>query len=127
MVVWIEIDACTSLSQWTSVTTCVVVWIEIATSPTVLHLIPSPPAWWCGLKSFVMGWPLPPSLVTTCVVAWIEITHTTRFGSGDHVTTCVVVWIEISTGTLTAFPSIVTTCVVVWIEIASRRTYRLEI
>ena len=57
-----------------SVTTCVVVWIEI-------HV--------CGsFKS--------PAKVTTCVVVWIEIPGSPGACPFQSVTTCVVVWIEIS-------------------------------
>ena len=60
------------LSRYFYVTTCVVVWIEIAS-----------------------GAPAPGRYgVTTCVVVWIEI-PLARCCSLTLVTTCVVVWIEI--------------------------------
>ena len=58
----------------------------------------SPPAWWCGLKSYLLIILYAQKGVTTCVVVWIEITR--RMVRQDHgsVTTCVVVWIEIRKG-----------------------------
>ena len=55
------------------VTTCVVVWIEIAMLPP---MYPGPG-------------------VTTCVVVWIEIDVCPKCHGTGWVTTCVVVWIEI--------------------------------
>ena len=56
------------------VTTCVVVWIEIAVTALTVSFI----------------------YVTTCVVVWIEMVSKPPDSSTLSVTTCVVVWIEIS-------------------------------
>ena len=67
--------AITSVRPTLSVTTCVVVWIEIMVVLTLL----------C------------PRTVTTCVVVWIEILIEHIRSESICVTTCVVVWIEIAT------------------------------
>ena len=68
---------CATCIQVMSVTTCVVVWIEIREN--------------CGRICR-------PS-VTTCVVVWIEISRSWSLPRLHKVTTCVVVWIEIYNGT----------------------------
>ena len=55
----------------------------------------SPPAWWCGLKSYAHIQFRHCRVVTTCVVVWIEITIFLPSSVLSMVTTCVVVWIEI--------------------------------
>ena len=54
----------------------------------------SPPAWWCGLKSYAHIQFRHCRVVTTCVVVWIEITIFLPSSVLSMVTTCVVVWIE---------------------------------
>ena len=95
MVVWIEIDELEIARIPSPVTTCVVVWIEIAYSMISSSAVLSPPAWWCGLKLKNLYPYIPPKMVTTCVVVWIEILHGPTQVHVYAVTTCVVVWIEI--------------------------------
>ena len=88
-----------------SVTTCVVVWIEILSvlcdgNPGM----GSPPAWWCGLKSYTANIASMNCSVTTCVVVWIEIDYIIPMAFGIKVTTCVVVWIEICQTWLQSLP-----------------------
>ena len=93
--VWIEIEEALSYLEDMTVTTCVVVWIEIPVVDNKSLAMASPPAWWCGLK-FPFRLPfLRLSRVTTCVVVWIEIFRYGLFKDFEEVTTCVVVWIEI--------------------------------
>ena len=56
----------------------------------------SPPAWWCGLKSYLDRDTPQHDHVTTCVVVWIEMVKVSIILVPDCVTTCVVVWIEIT-------------------------------
>ena len=72
-----------------------VVWIEIPMPGTAFRSTPSPPAWWCGLKSDCTDPSEYRKDVTTCVVVWIEICLYATIICGLIVTTCVVVWIEI--------------------------------
>ena len=55
MVVWIEIYIDNRERLLYTVTTCVVVWIEILYARGVRAGSMSPPAWWCGLKSMCMA------------------------------------------------------------------------
>ena len=50
VVVWIEITMNPTCVNMPGVTTCVVVWIEIAILVILTFWGGSPPAWWCGLK-----------------------------------------------------------------------------
>ena len=50
VVVWIEIILLMALFVLLIVTTCVVVWIEIWVRWELELKNESPPAWWCGLK-----------------------------------------------------------------------------
>ena len=61
-----------------SVTTCVVVWIEMLKSSITIISILSPPAWWCGLKLLWYIYDSNNKHVTTCVVVWIEIVYIQR-------------------------------------------------
>ena len=79
----------------------------------------SPPAWWCGLKSYAHIQFRHCRVVTTCVVVWIEITIFLPSSVLSMVTTCVVVWIEMYPGAYHEGYINVTTCVVVWIEMLS--------
>ena len=51
VVVWIEILYLVLKVTIHTVTTCVVVWIEMSPIAPRKPLRESPPAWWCGLKS----------------------------------------------------------------------------
>ena len=95
VVVWIEIVQSNFCPHQGQVTTCVVVWIEIKAGPQFYFTMPSPPAWWCGLKSKVpSGQPMvrlsPPAW-------WCGLKFSTVWIKANQlkVTTCVVVWIEI--------------------------------
>ena len=74
VVVWIEISDESGYLMGTGVTTCVVVWIEISILCYSVIGNSSPPAWWCGLKWFLVPSFQKLNNVTTCVVVWIEIT-----------------------------------------------------
>ena len=50
MVVWIEILSRRRDIIIQTVTTCVVVWIEMIMMYDSANEKASPPAWWCGLK-----------------------------------------------------------------------------
>ena len=101
VVVWIEIPEWKEKRRKILVTTCVVVWIEISCFHTLPLSAWSPPAWWCGLKSFSSMNSVGASSVTTCVVVWIEIPVLPEMLIILKVTTCVVVWIEISNSLVT--------------------------
>ena len=51
-----------------------VVWIEIfKLLSSFCNKLKSPPAWWCGLKLYILDGTDCLTSVTTCVVVWIEI------------------------------------------------------
>ena len=70
--VWIETIFVPQVDATKCVTPCVGVWIETGIRKQAVYLLPSHPAWVCGLKlsmdairSFI-------SKVTPCVGVWIE-------------------------------------------------------
>ena len=86
-----------------------------------MEVTPSHPAWVCGLKHSIRGFPPAFGFVTPCVGVWIE-TH--RRGQPSHltaVTPCVGVWIETQQKVGTDYGHGVTPCVGVWIETLFRR------
>ena len=111
-------------------------------------MLPSLPAWECGLKLWHCYVHIDNRKVTPCVGVWIEIGSCRRLRSCPRVTPCVGVWIEITTwraafqtrtSSLPAWecglkylggkqlgPKLVTPCVGVWIEIGKYGAHRHE-